>query len=552
MRILLVEDDAATRLLIRRVLEREGHEVTLAFDGVDALERFVQRAPDIVITDYQMPRMDGLQLCRELTVARGERFVPIIMLTGGQDTDLLRDSLQAGALEFLNKPVRPEELVARVAAIAAMSALHITLAHNQEETLGEIAIVKHLLERLTSPGLKLMPSGFAMETLQTRRINGDACSYLRGIGGNHFGLLCDATGHGLVAGVTTLPVLETFQTMASRDIPLESIYREINTKLCRLLPADRFTCLIMFRLDPEMGLLTVLNAGMPDVFLFRRDSQELRTFTSRNFPAGIMEDQDEIEVEDATVVPGDRLFACSDGLLDLFDEPILRKRFSRRGTRYSIAEDQAWLRNTLRVSLKNAEQHDDLTWALWEVPPPIPLDLDLGQDPLLPPTETVEGLVLQFDLDPRLHPVRDLVPNILGLLGFKGVPPAALQKLGIVLTEGLDNAVDHGLLGLLSTLKSRGFEDYEAHRREALDTHASGLARCRLALHYTLARPPTLHHLEVEISDDGPGFDWMALTSSEGPGLLAPHGRGILMMKALTSDLRFNEAGNAVSFSLAC
>ena len=148
-----------------------------------------------------------------------------------------------------------------------MSALHITLAHNQEETLGEIAIVKHLLERLTSPGLKLMPSGFAMETLQTRRINGDACSYLRGIGGNHFGLLCDATGHGLVAGVTTLPVLETFQTMASRDIPLESIYREINTKLCRLLPADRFTCLIMFRLDPEMGLLTVLNAGMPDLSL---------------------------------------------------------------------------------------------------------------------------------------------------------------------------------------------------------------------------------------------------------------------------------------------
>ncbi len=550
MRILVAEDDAATRLLIQRVLEKEGYEVTLAIDGLDALERFVQAAPDIVITDFQMPRMDGLQLCRKLTVGRGERFVPIIMLTGGQDADLLHNSLEAGALEFLNKPIRPDELVARVRAIAAMSAMHFTLANNQEETLGEIAIVKHLLERLTSPGLKLMPPGFAMETLQTRRINGDACSYLRGIGGNHFGLLCDATGHGLVAGVSTLPVLETFQTMASRDIPLESIYREINTKLCRLLPSDRFTCLIMFRLDPEMGLLTVLNAGMPDVFLFRRDSQELRVFTSRNFPAGILEDQGEIEVEDAAVVPGDRLFACSDGLLDLFAEPLLRRRFLRRGTRYSAAEDQAWLRNTLRVSLKNAEQHDDLTWALWEVPPPMPLDL--GQDPLLFPTETVEGLALQFDLDPRIHGVRDLVPNILGLLGYKGVPSSTLQKLGIVLTEGLDNAVDHGLLGLLSTLKTGGFEDYEAHRKEALDAHGAGLARCRLALHYTLGATPALHHLTVDISDDGPGFDWAAQAQSTGPGELAPHGRGILLMRALTSDFQFNEVGNAVSFTLAC
>ncbi len=550
MRILVAEDDAATRLLIRRVLEKEGYAVELALDGIEALERFVQTVPDIVITDFQMPRMDGLQLCRELTVARGERFVPIIMLTGGQDADLLHNSLQAGALEFLNKPIRPEELVARVKAIAAMSAMHITLANNQEETLGEIAIVKHLLERLTAPGLKLMPPGFAMETLQTRRINGDACCYLRGIGGNHFGLLCDATGHGLVAGVSTLPVLETFQTMASRDIPLESIYREINAKLCRLLPADRYTCLIMFRLDPEMGLLTVLNAGMPDVFLFRSDTQELRTFTSRNYPAGILEEQAAIEVEDATVAPGDRLFACSDGLLDLFDEPLLRQRFLRRGTRYSVAKDQAWLRNTLRVSLKNAEQHDDLTWALWEIPPPMPLDLVV--DPLRPLTETVEGLALQFELDPRVHPVRDLVPNILGLLGFKGVPTSTLQKLGIVLTEGLDNAVDHGLLGLRSTLKAGGFEDYDAHRKNALGAHVAGLARCRLALHYTLGGAPTLHHLKVDISDDGPGFDWAALTDLDGPGLLAPHGRGILMMKALTSDLRFNDVGNAVSFSLAC
>ncbi len=550
MQILLVEDDAATRLMIRRVLEKEGFGVTEAADGVEAMACFGLAPPDIVITDYQMPRMDGLQLCRELKEARGGLFIPIVMLTAGQDSELLRQSLQAGASEFLNKPVQVEELVARVSALASMAGMHNALAVAQEKTLGEIAIVKHLLDRLTSPGLKLMPPCFAMETLQTRRINGDACAYLRGIGGTHFGLLCDATGHGLVAGVSTIPVLETFQAMASRDVPLESIYQEINAKLCRLLPADRFACLIMLRLDPELGVLSVLNAGMPDIFLLRKATHAFRSFESRNFPAGILANCDAVEVEDVSVVPGDRLFACSDGLLDLFDGEALKEAFLRRGARYSIAGGHALLRQAFNRRLENVEQHDDLTWALWEVPPPVPMVIE--QSGQMPETESEEGLALQFDMDPRIHQVRDLVPNILGLLGFKGVSPAALQQLGILLTEGFDNAVDHGLLGLDSTMKSKGFEAYEARRKVALGDFQGGMARCRVALHYATCMPRRLHRLHIEISDDGPGFDWKALEQAAAPDLLAPHGRGIPLMKALAPDFRFSEAGNTVSFSLAC
>jgi anti-sigma regulatory factor (Ser/Thr protein kinase) len=438
-----------------------------------------------------------------------------------------------------------------VAAIAALANMHNTLADNQEETLREIAIVKHLLERLTAPGLKQMPPCFAMETLQTRRINGDASSYRMGMGGTHLGLLCDATGHGLVAGVSTLPVIETFQAMASRDIPLESIYQEINAKVCRLLPADRFTCMIMFRLDPEVGLLRVLNAGMPDVFLLRRGGKELRRFSSRNYPAGILINPDAVEVEDVSVASGDRIFAFSDGLWDLFRESIIQKMFLRRGTRFPVAEDHAWLKNTLMRSLKNTEQHDDLTWALWEVPPPMPLAVE-SEPALLHEAGQRAGLVLQFEMDPRIHQVRDLVPNILGLLGFKGVPSQALQKLGMLLTEAFDNAVDHGLLAMNSSLKSRGFEIYESRRRSALAEFQGGMARCRLSLQYGAEDPPVLHHIDIEVSDDGPGFDWGSIMRSSTMDLLAPFGRGIPLMKALAPDFRFNEAGNAVLFSVAC
>jgi two-component system, HptB-dependent secretion and biofilm response regulator len=454
-------------------------------------------------------------------------------------------------MEFLNKPIQIDELVARVGAIAAMSNMHNTLVANQEETLGEISIVKHLLERLTEPGLKLMPSCFAMETLQTQRINGDASSYRMGIGGTHFGLLCDATGHGLVAGISTLPVIETFQVMASRDIPLESIYQEINAKVCRLLPADRYTCLIMLRLDPEVGLLRVLNAGMPDIFLLRRGGEELRRFSSKNFPAGIQVNPDAVEVEDVSVSPGDRIFAFSDGLWDLVRESIIQKMFLRRGTRFPVAVDHAWLKSVLMRSLKNAEQHDDLTWALWEVPPPTPLAME-AEPAIAHEAGRREGLVLQFEMDPRVHQVRDLVPNILGLLGFKGVPSPALQTLGILLTEAFDNAVDHGLLTMDSSVKSKGFEIYEARRREALSAFQGGMARCRLSLRYGEEIPPVLHQIEIEVSDDGPGFDWDSILHSCSPDLLAPYGRGIPLMKALAPDFRFNEAGNAVLFSVPC
>ncbi len=551
MRILVADDDVTTRLIVRNILEREGFEVSLAVDGVEALESFRQNPADIVITDFQMPRMDGIQLCRELTAARGSRFLPIIMLTGGQESALLRDSLQAGALEFLNKPVLVDELVARVGAIAAMADMQNTLAANQEETLGEIAVVKHLLERLTSPGLKLMPPCFAMETLQTRRINGDAACYSRGIGGTHFGLLCDATGHGLVAGVSTFPVIEAFHVMASRDIPLESIYQEINAKVSRLLPADRYACLILLRLDPEVGLLRVLNAGMPDLLLLRQNEQDIRTFSSRNYPAGILESPDVIEVEDVAVAPGDRIFACSDGLWDLFGASTLQRTFLRRGTRFPVSEDQAWIRKRLARSLKNAEQHDDLTWALWEVPAPMPLSMELEPASALE-AGGPEGLVLQFEMDPRYHSVRDLVPNILGLLGFKGVPTPVLQRLGILLTEALDNAVDHGLLGLDSTLKSRGFEAYESRRKEALSDFKGGMAKCRLGLCYGGEARPDLHHIDIEVADDGPGFDWNTVLQSHDLDRLVPHGRGIPLLMALASNFRFNEAGNKALFTLIC
>lgn len=550
MRVLVADDDASTRFLIQRVLEREGYEVVAAADGIEALALFGETSPDILLTDYSMPEMNGIDLCRIVSTAPPGRFVPIIMLTGGDDPGLLVRSLEAGALEFLSKPIKPDELRSGVRAIAALARSHNALAEAQAEVEQELGIVKHLLERVTRPGLQTMPPHFAMETMQTQRINGDACAFHETLAGVAFGLLCDATGHGLVAGVSTLPVVEAFNAMAAKDSPLETIYLEVNRKLMRLLPTGRFACLVLLRLDSRAGTLQVLNAGMPDV-LHLDAGEALRRFPSLNLPAGVVAEPRPPRLEECSVQPGDRIFACSDGLLELFSEEEATASFLRRGNRHPVAEDHQMLRRVINNTLLNAEQHDDVTWALWQIPPAKHLDS------LSPPAEgpgnaEIPGLAVQFTVDPRHPGLRELVPNLLGLLGYQGVAPATLQLLGLLLTEALYNAVDHGLLGLDSALKDQGFEPYEQARRSALSEFNSGEVSCTLELWFSGRDLGRLSRIRVTVADTGPGFDWRRWVQSPGAGLQLPHGRGIQLLSALSTDLQFSPKGNSLSFWIPC
>jgi two-component system KDP operon response regulator KdpE len=111
MRILVVDDEPQITRVLRTSLQSNGHEVTVAEDGVDALERFARADPELVITDLAMPGMDGIQLTREL---RQRSQVPIIVLSvRNQDTAKVA-ALDEGADDYITKPFSIQELLARV------------------------------------------------------------------------------------------------------------------------------------------------------------------------------------------------------------------------------------------------------------------------------------------------------------------------------------------------------------------------------------------------------------------------------------------------------
>lgn len=116
-RILVVEDEASLVTLLRYNLEKAGFEVATAGDGEEALLMVTERAPDLVVLDWMVPLVSGIELCRRLRRDAATRDIPVIMLTArGEEEDRLR-GLNAGADDYITKPFSPAELIARVHAV---------------------------------------------------------------------------------------------------------------------------------------------------------------------------------------------------------------------------------------------------------------------------------------------------------------------------------------------------------------------------------------------------------------------------------------------------
>ncbi|EIV93489.1 response regulator transcription factor [Frankia sp. QA3] len=126
MRVLVVDDDAAVRQSLERSLRFEGYEVTTAVDGADALDAVGRDRPDIVVLDVMMPRIDGLETCRQLR-ARGDD-VPVLMLTARDGLADRVSGLDVGADDYLVKPFALEELFARLRALTRRAALAARVA----------------------------------------------------------------------------------------------------------------------------------------------------------------------------------------------------------------------------------------------------------------------------------------------------------------------------------------------------------------------------------------------------------------------------------------
>lgn len=112
--ILVAEDSRSVAMLIQSVLGSAGYGVIMAADGVEALKLALTHRPDLIITDAQMPNLDGLSLLRAVQANQLTANIPVILLTGKTSDDEKEKALEAGFIDFITKPAPPALVLARV------------------------------------------------------------------------------------------------------------------------------------------------------------------------------------------------------------------------------------------------------------------------------------------------------------------------------------------------------------------------------------------------------------------------------------------------------
>lgn len=155
--ILVVDDNRITTKLLRRYLEANGYEAMEAYDGIECLEKVEERHPDAIVLDVMMPRLDGYETVKRLKAQEETKHIPVVIVTALNDVANQLKSIEAGADDFLSKPIEEKLLIAKVKLLSNLNIekkKSIALAEILEKLVKGEVNTQDLPELLAEAGLE--------------------------------------------------------------------------------------------------------------------------------------------------------------------------------------------------------------------------------------------------------------------------------------------------------------------------------------------------------------------------------------------------------------
>lgn len=552
--ILIADDSNTDRLLLDTFVRKLGHRTMTAADGEEAIQRFHEVKPDIILLDALMPRMSGFEVARQVRHEAGDTFIPIIFLTALTEAESLAQCLEAGGDDFLTKPYNSVILKAKINAFQRMLRMHSTVQAQRDEIvrynehlLREQDLAKRIFDKVARPGY-FQASNLRFSMSPMAMFNGDILLVALQPSGNLLAMLGDFTGHGLAAAVGAMPLAQTFYGMAEKGFALKDMVRELNAKLYDVLPTGIFCCACLVELDFEHHTLQAWNGGLPDVFLLHQRGQVLERIGSSSLPLGVSGNE---HFDPATrmyeMEPGDRVFLRSDGIHEtvnpageMFGEARLEAIFHRPMPMESIFDcvlaevDAFW---------GQGERTDDVS--LVELAMVGQLDFKSAGD-TVPAVRELQGPVdWSLDYELKLDSIRSFNPLPLMLHILLEVPGLRGHAGDVytILSELYSNAVEHGVAALDSSMKEthEGFVEYYALKEQRLKTLSSAWVCFRIEY----CGDDNGGRLRIVVEDSGPGFACIPdFSMPQSSGQFS--GRGLPLLQRLCHSLTVLPPGNRV------
>ena len=549
LKALVVDDELVNRRVLVAMLRAQGFDTIEAEDGEQACAVCAEVVPDFIFMDILMPKMDGFQATQRIKKMLGSAFVPVLFLTALSEESQLRRCIEVGGDDFLSKPYSRLLLEAKIAASLRVRGMHLNLSAQRDKLTDyrdhqqrDMAVAKRILDNVaTREELAVGNVRYLLQPMEL--LNGDIILAANRPTGEQCFLVGDFTGHGLPAAIGALTVHGVFMSMVAKGLGVEEIARELNRKMCELLPVERFLSAAILELHNETGMFKVWNGGMPDILVRNAEGTSISRFRSVNLPLGIVAPETyRSTTASGALKPGDQVLVYSDGLTeahnraaDLFGDARLQAVFAQPGDPDQLFDR---LLASLAEHVQAAPQSDDVSILYVRCDPDLPSAKRASGPATVtqPPGHWDFSIVLDAAALKRSEPVATVIQVMETVQGLG----ALRTPLFMVLTELFSNALEHGLLGLASDIKQRPngfFEYYEARqqRLEALEEASLSIA-CQ---HLPAADGG---QLTVRLVHNGAGFDPAELPNSPGVSTQLK-GRGIRLVRSLCESLDYRDGG---------
>jgi len=547
-KILVADDDRVQRLMLTQILELAGHQVLTAKDGEEAVQFFKNEAPDLVVLDVFMPKMDGIDAATEIQKILGNKYVPFVFITGVDNDDYWQRCIDVGADDFVYKPFNALVLKAKINSLLRVQQLYQQqysqkqqLLEYQHQAVQEQEIAATLYKNIVHAGFYDTPE-VKYRLSPMALFNGDIFLVAKTPGNQLYALLGDFTGHGLAASVGAGPAAEIFHGMAEKGFGISEIIIEINRKMHKLLPVNMFLAATIVAFFPDTGSISLITCGLPDHYLFNRASKQLQVIVSKNLPLGII-DSFEPDVQTLPISKENFLYLFTDGVIEA--ENTLGEQFDAPGVIHSIennAHGYEAVLNALDTHTKDREQQDDITF--------VELDCNISDAQWMQATakKVHKKLValawknsMEFHSSTLRHinPVPMVINSIMEIQGFI----EHREAIFLIVTELFANALEHGLLGLDSKIKqsSEGFMQYYSVREERLAQLSDGYIKMSFNHQPTDAGGKLI----IKMQDSGQGFDFSNVSSDLEQNEQS-FGRGISLLLNLCKEVEYSGNGNRV------